>query len=225
MKTNDLDLPVSFLSLVNNDPLNNVRVLHSAFGPERSNWQPWLPSDPFAALLACIGAGPWRFERRRKVQLAAMDSYKNTYIRCGDALFCKEIPCTFPLAWQNNILFHVMEYCCDNKISFNEIVSHIDDKPEYLANALGLDPNKKRKKVVSLFLRDFNPFKRKPLLLQSFPIDRHVARVLKLFNLPQNEGLILSYFDMVCLDPVPVARAVGTTYLSGGNPDWTSWSL
>ena len=60
-----------------------------------SKWRPWLPSDPTAALVCCVGAG--KFARRQKVQHEALLAVNGRDLRDVTGTL-------FPLDWQNKFI-------------------------------------------------------------------------------------------------------------------------
>ena len=175
--------------------------------------RPWLPSDPNQAFVCCIGAGPWKYGRRRTIQLKALTQLGQ---RCISQLSGDEQ--WFPLGWQNRMLS-----------SLTVTLKTLQTSMFHFGAALqGMEPVKARTtfydacgspegtKVLSLFLRDF-------VGVPCFPIDRHVRRELLLLCLPTKEVDLLAAFTDVGVDPIPAARMLGTSKLDGGNPDWSDW--
>ena len=53
--------------LLRDDEFPKLARIYNLHEKYRDNWKTWLPKDPNSAFLACVGAGPWKAERRRKV--------------------------------------------------------------------------------------------------------------------------------------------------------------
>lgn len=181
--------------------------------------QNWLPFASSPAFLCCLGAGPWKYGRRRKVQYEALLQLGGRDIGelPKDAKF-------FPLTWQNRML-NAMTTTLQRErggipaegamVSF---VSELRDMEPSSARdrfyrACGRPDGTK---VLSLYLRDY-------VGVPCFPVDRHVRRSLEKLGLPTKEQPLLDLFARARVDPVPVARFLGTKDLSGGNPNWQSW--
>lgn len=184
-----------------------------------SNHQDWLPYAASPAFICCIGAGPWRFDRRKKVQHDAL-------VLLGDRDI-GELPTDtkwFPLDWQNemlNALSASLQAQRHGQAVNGALVTFVSELRD-------MEPAKARStfyeacgrpggtKVLSLYLRDF-------VGVPCFPIDRHVRRFLEAENLPTREDQLLRLFSKANVDPIPVARFLGTKKLDQGNPDWSAW--
>lgn len=175
---------------------------------------PWLPADASAAFICCIGAGPWKYGRRRKVQLVALQKLAGR-----DLIELTGREKWFPLDWQNEMLNALTMTLKRHWISMGQAISVL----RQWTPIEGARPNfyrmcgrPKGTKVLSLFLRDY-------VGVPSFPVDRHVKRALQALELPHIEERILDVCDEAEIDPVPVARLMIHGQLDGGNPDWTNW--
>lgn len=147
------------------------------------------------AFLTCIGAGPWKIQRRSLIQRQAIQALKDKDLsQIQDvAIFC------FPLDWQNNKTAAMISYLKINDLTmqnFTKVLSKLDDPRKALYD---LTETKGRAKVLDLFIRDY-------LKLPSFPIDRHVERILKENNFPVNENYMIELCKEAGLDACHVAR-------------------
>lgn len=181
----------------------DLDMIHEKY---RDNWKTWLPKDPNSAFLACVGAGPWKAERRKKVQDAAIEWFHsrwNDFYGVVPGYLHREPP--FPLTWQNNMVYDLATsvrksgrtwfgWCHVWKNSrewqrctreFFEMCGH---------------PNKGTK-VLWLFTRDY-------LNLPGFPIDRHVEAYLKKLGLPTNPWYITELCLDVGIDPSALNRSI-----------------
>jgi hypothetical protein len=181
-------------------------------------WKPWLPRDPSAAFICCIGAGPWRYGRRRTIQLHGL-----TKLAGRDISDLSGREKWFPLNWQNEMLnmltrsMRRMEIFDPPtpKTTMQALVDLVRHTKSYslLYAACGRPQGTK---VLSLYKRDY-------IGVPAFPVDRHVRRTLQGLGLPMKEQDLLELFEQAGVDPTPVARMLGTDRLDGGNPDWSKW--
>jgi len=163
---------------------------------------PWLKSmTATQAFVVCVGAGPWKIGRRRKIQMEALnrigphDLFKPTLGFLG----------SYPLTWQNSMVQHLHEYLQEQRKTMTDFCASLKD-PKALYAAAGCP---KGTKVLSLFVRDY-------LGLPAFPVDRHVRRVLKEFNLPCKEDELVALCDSMDYDASKVASLL-VRYGSGDN--------
>lgn len=180
----------------------------------------WLPEDPSAAFICCIGAGPWRYPRRRKIQYEALQQLAGRDLAVLDGT-----EKWFPLDWQNEMLAalvsSVKRMGRDHWHSMPSMAKLVDTlrkisptmaRPNFY-HACGRPHGTK---VLSLYLRDF-------IGVECFPIDRHVKRALIDHRLPLNEMALLELCHEANVDPIPIARMLIDGKLDGGNPDWSLW--
>lgn len=173
----------------------------------------WLSSmSNSQAFFVCLGAGPWVFERRAKVQDRALKWLKS---RSLDQLKPGSVDC-FPLGWENKYANQMVAHLHESSATFDDLcadlMSMADSKPQRALfsfyKACGVP---KGAKVLSLFARD-------KLKIASFPIDRHVERHIQRFELPQSEPALIRICRAANRDPRIAARAFVQTGLNGGNP-------
>ncbi len=194
------------------------------------HWKPWLPFDPSAAFICCIGAGPWKYGRRRKIQLQGLERLAGRDLQeavLGNAttktIFDESLRVDwFPLKWQNQMTGALAFYLRQLGRSLKKPITLAD----FCAQAPFNDGWRKLfydvcgcpkgAKVLSLFCRDY-------MRIPSFPIDRHVRKILKENGLPDKEEQVLQLCEMANVDPIHLARCLGTSRLNGGNPDWSGW--
>lgn len=174
----------------------------------------WLPSDSSQAFICCIGAGPWKYGRRRKVQHEALKALGTRTI--------EQLEGTehwFPLTWQNEMLNCLTRFLHEKQRSnetMDNLISVLRNLDDDHARRLFYDvcgrPN--GTKVLSLFLRDY-------VGTPCFPIDRHVRRALEGLGLPTKEDEILDLCWQANIKPIPIARhLIG---LKIKNPNWSHW--
>jgi hypothetical protein len=195
---------------MNDVQLDTLRRLHdqAAQHYREHPWRPWLPADATDALLACVGAGPWRFQRRQAVQGAALNRRQELGWSLVD-LYGQNL---FPLAWQNQIVDRISSCLADMDFTWPGYLGTISSVDDIQAVAGG----RRRFKVIDMFARDY-------LEIPAFPIDRHVAAQLVEHGLPVDHAAMLAGCRQVGIDPIPLARWLGSTRLDGGNPDWSWW--
>lgn len=181
----------------------DVGQIHDKF---RDNWKSWLPKDPNAALLACIGAGPWKAERRKKVQDEAIEWFRN---RWND--LCAVTPGyimqnnPYPLVWQNRMVYDLVANLRKSPRTFYGWCNVWKDSKQHercIREFFEMceHPNKGTK-VLWLFTRDY-------LNLPGFPIDRHVETFLKKLDLPTDTWYIMDLCMSVGIDPSALNRSI-----------------
>lgn len=169
----------------------------------------WLDGLSYSqAFVVSIGAGPWKIKRREKIQGEALKWLDNR-----DLFDVKETVNCFPLDWQNKMTqnlisslqksyqWHMEKFCSTLRLQDHNYAR----KTFY--NACGSNGTK----VLSLFCRD-------ALKIDSFPIDRHVRRILQENNLPIKEEKMISICKASGLDPRKVATALAKINVE--NPSW-----
>lgn len=175
----------------------------------------WLKGRTYSeAFVICIGAGPWKFERRKKIQGEALRRLEKR-----DLADLKPAVKWYPLSWQNDFVNNMIKNLSINNLTMNKLCcklacSHCT-KPElareYIFNFAGCP---KGSKVLSLFCRD-------GIGIPSFPIDRHVKRFLVKYNLPTNEGKMIKLCQELELDPCKIAIGCVRASSNMDNPDWS----
>jgi hypothetical protein len=166
----------------------------------------WLPVDPNLAFLVCIACGPWKWPRRLKVMHAVLDRFLGT-----PDLDRIEVPDAgdldwYPLDWQNSIVTAVARKLQERHVSWRQCCQWWKETSwrEAATELFSMCGRPNGTKTLWLFVRDH-------LGHPAFPIDRHVARALKKFGLPQNSW----YMTQLCLDaqvdPADLDRAIFQT--------------
>lgn len=187
--------------------------------PDKTTFN-WLDGLSYSqSFLICVCAGPWRFERRQKVQGAALE-----WLGSNDLKFVNKSPrnnAIFPLDWQQKFVLNMlmslrnissMEHFC--KLLCDRTLCTADYARQELYKACGV--NNKGAKVLSLFCRD-------ALKIDAFPIDRHVRRILKENNLPIKENEMIDLCRVAKLDPRIVATSLIKT-ANIENPQWNNFA-
>lgn len=197
----------------------------------------WLPTRPSQAFLVCLGAGPWKFARRQKIQRDALD-----WLGDGDLVdlahvmktneifpnrFEKQIypHCPFPLTWQVLILRRAVENTIHNNrgsVTFDELITTMLQNPDkqnqltQFYTLCGIFPPK-HIKTISLFCRDY-------LKCPCFPMDRHVKKQLKELELGKlSEVELVEVCKSINQDPCELAFTMVNCKMSIGNPNWTNY--
>lgn len=183
-------------------------------------YQSQLPVEPFhwlrgrsfsEAFVICIGAGPWKFGRRKKIQGEALNKLAGRDI---SEVMMDEAKDFYPLAWQNNFILETSKSMRDIGLSFNAFCEDIKNKPQTLQLIKNISKSKGNPKVISLFCRD-------ALQAPSFPIDRHVKRKLIELGLPANEDKMIKVCSDAGIDPRSAAVAFVRAASDMDNPDWS----
>jgi hypothetical protein len=180
-------------------------------GQKTDSWL--LHLNPSEAVLACIGAGPWKIGRRQRVQQRAIDILDGrdlSSIRYSDEYF--------PLDWQKNALQGLVFECNTHHQTFKTMVEEFKNPnvgwPQVLLAKAAT--TKTVLKCWSLFVRDY-------LQLPAFPIDRHVRRWLQERDLPTSESAVLELWQgtTAVIKNVPDISAINRSIVGfgfSGNP-------
>jgi hypothetical protein len=146
------------------------------------------------AFVTCLGAGPWKIARRTLIQKEAVESLG------GLDLSQVITPYRFPLEWQNEKLDAMIDYLKRYLVTMSWFAKFLSGMNEPTKMLYEITKTKGRAKVLDLFVRDY-------LKLPSFPIDRHVERVLKENGFPVNEKHMIGLCEEAGLNVSHVARA------------------
>ena len=203
-------------------PISRGRVLERLYEErkEHGEWKNWLPPDFDDAYAVCIGAGPWTMKRRMEVQKVALRwLFDNMPMEdVGERQL--DVNC-YPLQWQNNLMENMCLYLhqggwsmkafCYALIGLAERGMWADarDLLHFAAN------HGRTTKVISLFARDC-------LKIPSFPVDRHVRRILKTSDLPTRESELVTICMDYGLDPCKVSRSFFYASVAKSNPNHNS---
>ncbi len=173
----------------------------------------WLPTNPNLALLICLGAGPWKIERRTKIQKEAIDWYLSFNVNDLSEILPYQVEDLYPLDWQNNHLYNIIEYLRVHKKTFWGLhllwknlydLEQWETVPKELFKMAKIP--KKGTKTLWLFIRDC-------LQKPAFPIDRHVSRKLKEYELPQDSY----YITNACIKAGVDSNELNRAFFSGKN--------
>ena len=159
----------------------------------------WLPQNYSQAFVVCVGAGPWKIDRRYKVQCAALLELNG---RPLEVLESDKID-WFPLVWQNQFIQKMVRHLHTARTSMDDFCRGIQlaaSKNPLVGLSLYYQSIGAQSKVLSLFARD-------ALKIAAFPIDRHVERWLKKYELPVDEIKLLKLCMKADLNPRAVAVA------------------
>lgn len=156
----------------------------------------WLDHlNPSQAFLTCIGAGPWKVNRRSLIQKQAVDALENNDLsQIDDVLVFR-----FPLEWQITKTAAMIDYLQRYKITMTWLSGFLSRIKNPVPMLYQITNSKQRAKVLDLFARDY-------LKAVSFPIDRHVAKLLKENNLPVDEDKMIELCKQLDYDAKYVAR-------------------
>ena len=193
----------------------NIVQLYNSYGQIKENT--WLDGRSYSdAFVLCISSGPWRQDRRFKIQKDAI-----SFVAGRDLSEINSKISFFPLMWQNsflNSIIHFLQFRNQSMTEYcNDIIS-IYNETKYLhvvRFALYTACNcPKGSKVLSLFMSD------KVKSIPCFTIDRHVKFYLKEHNLPQTEVEMVKLCDENNIDPrlfsLAIAQSAGIK-----NPNWS----
>jgi hypothetical protein len=194
--------------------LDKIRQLSTESKPTYDG--SWLGRDPSKAFLICLGAGPWKEQRRYEVQKYAIDWYWK-FRRYSDLseINLHEFTGIYPFDWQDNHLWSVVDYLQrTDPTTFSELCSRwrepfsYDEALQHLFQVACVRP--KGTKVLWMFARDF-------LKIPAFPIDRWVARKLTEYGLPKDPWVMTEACLMAGVSPNELNRS----FFPAKNPDWS----
>jgi len=191
----------------------DIEKIKKMYSSEPTYDHTWVGSESNKAFLICIGAGPWKVERRKKVQTRAIQWLNNRDL--GNIL-PSQFENIYPLKWENDMLFNMITSLNKKQIEFKTLCDIWLEKGKYswttpiveFFNLCGANP--KGTKVLWLFIRDY-------LKLPAFPIDRHVRRKLKEYKLPIDPIYIIGLCQKAGIDP----NALNRSLFLGKNPDFS----
>jgi hypothetical protein len=179
----------------------------------------WLGKDASLAFLTCLGAGPWKIDRRLAVQRRAREWFLSHQYYDLRNVEIEEINAAFPLVWQKQLLAKMVQSLIYSGQYFKdfcrEIVAIGEINPQAATDRFFfmLGTQKRTCKSAWLFVRDY-------LELPAFAIDRHVRRHLIDNGLPLNHDRMLALCKVVGTNPNNLARRMFAT--AATNPDWSS---
>lgn len=170
------------------------------------NSQSWLSGRNYSEkFVICIGAGPWKFARRKLIQERSLAKLQGRDL----ANLAPAID-WFPLDWQNQFCNNLIFYLHDKQLLMRQFCESVKTREE-VYQACGKPVGTK---CLSLFCRD-------GLNLPAFPIDRHVKRFLKDNNLPTDEYQMIKICNELGFNPNVIARNVVQNFGEVENPDWS----
>lgn len=167
----------------------------------------WLDHlNPSQAFLVCIGAGPWKINRRNLIQQGAVEALgAKDLAEVTDVNIFK-----FPLDWQVQKTADMIDYLQRYKITMRWFAGWVAGFPNPIKMIYDITKTRGRAKVLDLYARDY-------LKVPSFPIDRHVERILKENGFPVNEKYMIDLCNQAGLNVSHVARVfvAGTGKFTG----------
>lgn len=173
----------------------------------------WLDGRNYSdAFVICVGAGPWKYQRRYNIQKTALEKLAGR-----DLSAVKKVD-WYPLKWQNDFVNNLYKYLKENNYtmeSYCEELKNLANYTDYSArNSLYAACGTKYAKVLSLFCRD-------ALRIPSFPIDRHVRKYLLKNDLFDNEADLVELCKDAGINPIYFATAIVKQIGNVDNPDWS----
>lgn len=177
----------------------------------------WLPNNPSRALLVCLGAGPWKEQRRYNVQKEVLAWFDEAFVD-----LCQIDPdyvadtCPFPLTWQTLHLRNIVVSLWKKKSIFwmmtEEMKVFADWKLStgHLFDMARVSPN--GTKTLWLFVRDY-------LNLPAFPIDRWVKKWIDKRALTANPWTMVDICLTHNVNPSALNRSI--FFEKGSNHDWS----
>lgn len=173
--------------------INLVRKLELTITSDDGTWLDHLNASQ--AFLTCIGAGPWKIQRRSLIQKGAVSALKDK-----DLSQIEDVRIFgFPLDWQNEKTALMIDHLKTHNTEMAPFSASLSSVADPRKTLYEITQTKGRAKVLDLFIRDY-------LKLSSFPIDRHVERLLKDNNFPVNENYMTTLCKEAGLDACHVAR-------------------
>jgi hypothetical protein len=170
----------------------------------------WLDDLTYSeAFFVCVGAGPWKYQRREKVQNMAL-----TWLGDRDISELTEYVDAYPLSWENKMATAMASNLRKAGLSFDEFCAEIKDKAvkspsRTLFKFYKAAGTPHGAKVLSLFCRD-------KLNIECFPVDRWVRRWLVRHGLPTDESGMVQVCRHAGVDTKYAATAAVQTGLDVG---------
>lgn len=187
------------------DKLKNlVQQIENTYNIDDGTWLDHLNASQ--AFLVCIGAGPWKINRRNNIQTQAVEALGDKDLSQVDDVSIFQ----FPLDWQVQKTADMINYLQRYKVSMRWFAGWVAGFPEPVKALYNITHTKRRAKVLDLFARDY-------LKVPSFPIDRHVEAILNENGFPVNEQYMINLCNKAGLNVSHVARAfvAGTGRFTG----------
>lgn len=156
----------------------------------------WLDHlNPSQAFLTCIGAGPWKKNRRNLIQKQAIDALGDKdLVEVNNINIFK-----YPLHWQNQKVGYMIDYLNRYRINMHWFTEWLSKRKNPVQILYEITNTRGRAKVLDLFVRDY-------LKAPSFPIDRHVEKVLKENGFPVSENYMIKLCNEAGLNVSHIAR-------------------
>lgn len=192
--------------------MNQIQILQSLYSSfeDKVKTDDWLSNLNYSeAFVVCIGAGPWKFARRRTIQGQVLQ-----FLAGKDLSVIDSNVKWYPLNWQNNITNSLIQFLGTCKCTMLEFCADLkrsklnSRKTFYMACGVP-----KGCKVLSLYCRD-------KLNIDAFPIDRHVRKFLKKHKLPDKENEMIVLCKEAGLNPREVASGIVKSFGAVKNPKW-----
>ncbi len=177
-------------------------VLHTSIAVVNEDW---MGSDPGFAFLTALGAGPWKFSRRKNVQTDACRWLAYSRVDDLSDMDPNRATLVYPLEWQNDFLCGMLKSLRKDGLKFNDMCLQWAVKEDWEASLKDIfkrcGSTEDGPKVLWMFARDH-------LKLPSFPIDRHVRRSLEEHDLPTTSFEMTRLCLRAGVDPNPIARSL-----------------
>jgi len=172
------------------------RLVFEAGYTERT---PWLDElTPSEALVACVGQGPWVWQRRGEVSKVGLKQLRERFHGKVEEAFEFD---AFPLSWQNNMIRSAANWLQTRQASFRYLHMLVRTKQCSVRDLFSACGNSDGVKVLWLFVRDYTK-------LPAFPIDRHVRRVIQRYELPDDSWQMLRLCEEAGIDASALNRSL-----------------
>lgn len=183
---------------------NLVQRIETTFTVDDGTWLDHLNASQ--AFLVCMGAGPWKINRRNLIQHGAIAALGDKDLSQVDDVGIFK----FPLDWQNQKTADMIDYLKRYQISMRWFAGWVAGFHNPVKMLYDITKTKGRAKILDLYARDY-------LKVPSFPIDRHVETILKENGFPVNESYMIELCKKAGLNVSHVARAfvAGTGKFTG----------
>jgi len=183
---------------------NLIQQIESKYQIDDGTWLDHLNASQ--AFLVCIGAGPWKINRRSLIQHGAIKALEDKDLSQVDNVKIFN----YPLDWQVQKTADMIDYLQRYKITMRWFANWVAGFPNPVKMLYDITKTRGRAKVLDLYARDY-------LKVTSFPIDRHVERILKENGFPINEQYMINLCKDAGLNVSHVARAfvAGTGKFTG----------
>lgn len=172
------------------NPLHRALAIGIKGKPALDKQVTWLRRHrATVAFVLCVCSGPWRIERRRKVQEQALAVIGASDLT--DVAMRKRLVKMLPLTWQKTLVKNFARYASKQGEEFDVLFSKSKrERMTTVATLQEITGKENLPKVVWMFVRDY-------WFVDCFPADRHVRRWCIEHELPMTSAGLVDMFNEI----------------------------